>query len=345
MTPAIIGYGTYIPKYRIKIKEIAKIWGKDPERVEKKLNVKEKSVPNEDEDTTTIAVTAARNALEKAGINPKRIGAIYIGSESHAYAVKPTSTMVAEAIRATPNLTAADYEFACKAGTAGIQTCLGLVRSGMIDVGLAIGADVSQGAPGDPLEYTAGAGGAAFAIGSENVVAEIINTVSYTTDTPDFWRREGEKYPSHGGRFTGGPGYFKHVMTATKKIMDINEREPSEYDHVVFHQPNGKFPVRAASKLGFEPKQYSSGLLVPKIGNTYSGATPLGLASVLDVSDPGDLILATSYGSGAGSDAFEIRVTEKIKKIQSHSPTVEDFLGSEDYLSYGKYVRYKGKVK
>lgn len=345
MESGIISYGAYIPRFRIKVEEIADVWDEDADSIKNGLKIDQKSVPDLDEDTATIAVEAAGNSVKRKKFDTGRIGAVYVGSESHPYAVKPTATIVAESIGATPDMTAADYEFACKAGTAGIQTCLGLVRSGMIDVGLAIGADVSQGAPGDPLEYTAGAGGAAFAIGSENVVAEIINTVSYTTDTPDFWRREGEKYPSHGGRFTGGPGYFKHVMTATKKIMDINEREPSEYDHVVFHQPNGKFPVRAASKLGFEPKQYSSGLLVPKIGNTYSGATPLGLASVLDVSDPGDLILATSYGSGAGSDAFEIRVTEKIKKIQSHSPTVEDFLGSEDYLSYGKYVRYKGKVK
>jgi len=69
----------------------------------------------------TLAVEASRNALLMAGIEPSTIGAVYVGSESHPYAVKPTASMVAEAIGATPDLTAADLEFACKAGTAAVQ--------------------------------------------------------------------------------------------------------------------------------------------------------------------------------------------------------------------------------
>ncbi len=153
-------------------------------------------------------------------MNPQDIGALYVGSESHPYAVKPTGTVVAEAIEASPNLTVADFEFACKAGTAAIQVCMGLVGSGMIKYGVAIGADTSQGAPGDPLEYSASAGGAAYLIGSREIIAKINSTFSYTTDTPDFWRREGQPYPSHGGRFTGEPAYFKHVSAAAKGLME-----------------------------------------------------------------------------------------------------------------------------
>ena len=141
--------------------------------------------------------------MARRAVDPEEIGAVYVGSESHPYAVKPTACTVGEAIRATPNMTAADYEFACKAGTAAIQTCKGLVKSGMIQYGMAVGSDVAQGAPGDALEYTAAAGGAAFLIGNVNPIAEIHHTCSFTTDTPDFWRREGQNYPRHGGRFTG----------------------------------------------------------------------------------------------------------------------------------------------
>jgi len=141
MDVGIVGYGVYIPRYRIRVEEIAKVWGENPERVKRGLLVEEKSVPGPDEDTATIAVEAARNAVKQADIDPQDIGAIYVGSESHPYAVKPTATIVAEAIEATPDLTAADYEFACKAGTAGIQTCMGLVEAGMIKYGMAIGSD------------------------------------------------------------------------------------------------------------------------------------------------------------------------------------------------------------
>lgn len=338
----IVSYGGYVPRYRIEAKEIAKVWGKD-ESISKGLGISSKSVPGPDEDVATISVEAARNAMKKCSVNPGEIGAVYVGSESHPYAVKPTSTVVAEAIGAGPNLTAADYEFACKAGTAAIQTCMGLVSSGMIKYGLAIGSDTSQAAPGDALEYSASAGGAAFLIGKENVIAEINKTCSFTTDTPDFWRREGEKYPSHGGRFTGEPAYFRHVMNCAKGLLERTGTKPSDYRYAVFHQPNGKFPVNVGKMLGFTNEQIKTGLLTPRIGNTYSGSTPLGLAAILDVAKPGDRIFAVSYGSGAGSDGFDITVTEKIMGID-RSPTIESFIADSKIIDYATYVRYRKKL-
>ena len=341
----IVGYGVYIPSYRIKVEEIAKVWGDDPKAISRGLIVNEKSVPAPDEDTATIAVEAARNSLKRALIDPQKIGSIYVGSESHPYAVKPTATIVAEAIEATPDLTAADLEFACKAGTAGMQMCMGLVDSNLIEYGMAIGADTSQGAPGDALEYTASAGGAAYVIGKEDTIADFEGTYSFTTDTPDFYRREGQPYPKHGGRFTGQPAYFKHVLSGAKGLFEKMGTEPSDYDHVVFHQPNGKFYLRAARKLGFTEEQYKTGLLTPVIGNTYSGATPLGLAAVLDIAEPGDRVMAVSYGSGAGSDAFSITVNDRIDEVRENAPKVREMIENKTYVDYAIYAKYKGKIK
>ena len=270
MTVGIVSYGVYIPRYRIKVSEIAKVWNADAEGIAGGLMVQEKSVPDMDEDTVTIAVESARNARRRAGIDPSRIGAIYVGSESHPYAVKPTGTIVANAIGAAPDLTVADFEFACKAGTAAIQACMGLVESGRIKLGLAIGADVAQGAPGDALEYTAAAGGAAYVIGRDGdpLIAEIEDTYSFTTDTPDFWRREGMPYPEHGGRFTGEPAYFKHTTSAAQGLLKKLGTAPEDYDYAVFHQPNGKFPRRVAASLGFTRDQIEPGIVVTTLGNT-----------------------------------------------------------------------------
>jgi hydroxymethylglutaryl-CoA synthase len=223
---------------------------------------------------------------------------------------------------------------------------MGLVGSGMVKYGVAIGADTSQGAPGDALEFSASAGGAAFLIGSEKVVARINRTCSFTTDTPDFWRREGQCYPSHGGRFTGEPAYFKHVMASGKNLMEIMGSKPSDYDFAVFHQPNGKFPVRVAKQLGFTEQQIEVGLLTPFIGNTYSGAVPLGLASVLDVAKPGQRIFAVAYGSGAGSDAFDITVTDEILNLKRDAaPTVKELVENKKFLDYATYAKYRGKIR
>jgi len=338
----IVSYGAHIPRLRIKTEEIAKAWGKDPVSISKGLGIIEKSVPSPDQDVATISVEAARAALARCNIDPQDIGAIYVGSESHPYAVKPTGTIVGEAIGATPILMVADYEFACKAGTAAIQTCMALVKSNMVKYGMAIGADTSQAAPGDALEYAASAGGGAFIIGSKNVIAEINETCSYTTDTPDFWRREGKKYPAHGGRFTGTPAYFKHVMSNAKNLMDAVKTKPEDYNYAIFHQPNGKFPVRVAKMLGFTPEQVKQGLLCPMVGNTYSGATMIGLASVLDVAQPGDRVFLTSYGSGAGSDAFDITITDKIKNLaRKKELLISYFLENKEYVDYANYAKYR----
>lgn len=345
MTVGIVAYGAYIPRHRIETKEIARVWGADP-AIAEALGIFSKSVPAPDEDVVTISVEAARNAMRRCEIDPQDIGAIYVGSESHPYAVKPTATIVAEAVGAAPELTAADYEFACKAGTAAIQTCMGLVASGMVKYGIAIGSDTSQGAPGDPLEYSASAGGAAFVIGKDEFIAEINMTTSYTTDTPDFWRREGRRYPSHGGRFTGKPAYFRHIVDCGKKLFEEMGTKPEDYRFAVFHQPNGKFPIRVAKMLGFNREHIQTGLLTPRIGNTYSGAMMLGLAAILDVAEPGDRIFAVSYGSGAGSDGFDITVAEHIKDVKDikNGTSVESLISDRSFLDYGSYVKYREKL-
>jgi hydroxymethylglutaryl-CoA synthase len=335
------GYGAYIPQYRLPAKEVARIWtdGKGS------LPINEKAVAGLDEDVITMSIEAARNALARAAIDPTEIRAVWVGSESHPYAVKPTSTVVAEAIGATPHTQAADWEFACKAGTEAIQAAIGFVGSGMANYALAIGMDTAQGRPGDALEYTAGAGGAAFIIGpAEDAVCVIEGSYSYATDTPDFWRRANETYPEHGERFTGEPAYFSHIQTAAEFLMEATETTAPDYRFAVFHQPNTKFPVRVAKSLGFEQEQIEAGLLVPDIGNTYAGSAMVGLTSILDVAEPGDRILMVSYGSGAGSDAFSLRATDLLPERREAAPETLSYVKRRTEIDYATYARYRGKL-
>jgi len=338
----LVGYGAYIPRYRLPGTEVARIWtnglGGSP--------IIEKAVAGLDEDVTTMSIEAARNALARAAIDPTLIRAVWVGSESHPYAVKPTSTIVAESIGTSPNIQAADWEFACKAGTEAVQASIGLIGSGMAAYALSIGMDTAQGRPGDALEYTAASGGAAFLLGpAEEACAIYQGSYSYVTDTPDFWRRPGENYPSHGDRFTGEPAYFNHVLSAAQSLMDMMGTKASDYTYAVFHQPNVKFPSRAAEMLGFNDEQIKPGLLAGLIGNVYSGSCMLGLTAILDQSNPGDRILMVSYGSGAGSDAFDIRVTERIEAVRNRAPLTQDYLRRRTQIDYATYCRYRGKLK
>lgn len=342
----IVGYGAYLPKYRIKTDVIARQWGANPETIERGLQLAEKTVPGLDEDTITISVAAAKDAIRRAQVDPQEIGAVYIGSESHPYAVKPSGTVLIDALGIGPHVHVASYEFACKAGSEAMYVAYSHVKSGEMKYAMGIGADTSQGAPGDALEYSASAGGAAFIMGRDRVVAEILFTHSYTSDTPDFWRREGEFYPRHSGRYTGDPAYFRHIVEAGKALLEKSKMSPEDFQYAVFHMPNGKFPQEAGKRLGFTKKQLEVGWVVPWMGNTYSGSSPTGLAAILDVAKPGELIFMVSFGSGAGSDGFIFRVTEEITKVQDRAVKLRDMLDKNKiHLNYGEYAKLRRKIK
>lgn len=337
----IVGYGAYIPRYRLPGTEISRIWKGE----ESPGPVQEKAVAGLDEDVITMSIEAARNAIARAGIDPHLLRAVWVGSESHPYAVKPSGTIVAEAIGASVNIQAGDWEFACKAGTEAFVAAMGMVGSHMGDYALAIGMDTAQGKPGDALEYTASSGGAAFIIGpAEESLATIDSQYSYVTDTPDFWRRAHQKYPEHGQRFTGDPAYFNHILSAASTIMEEEGLKAEDFRYAIFHQPNEKFPTRVAKQLGFKPEQYQEGLLSPVIGNTYAGASLVGLTAVLDVAEPGDRILITSYGSGAGSDAIIFTTQQALLERRGAALRTWDYINRRTVIDYATYVRFRSKI-
>ena len=337
----IIGYGAYIPRYRLPATEISRVWLGEP----LPGPVKEKAVAGIDEDVITMSIEAARNALARSGIDPQVLRAVWVGSESHPYAVKPSGTIVAEAIGASEHIQAADWEFACKAGTEAVVAAMGLVGSHMADYALAIGMDTAQAKPGDALEYTASSGGAAFIIGpAEEALATLDAHYSFVTDTPDFWRRAHQIYPEHGQRFTGEPAYFNHILSATQTLLEQMGLAPADFKYAIFHQPNEKFPLRVGKQLGFKPEQLKTGLLSPVIGNTYAGAGLVGLTAVLDEAEPGDRILLTSYGSGAGSDAFVLTAQDALPTRRDAGPSTQAYIARRTEIDYATYTRLRGKI-
>ena len=327
----------HLPYERIRVTDIAKHWNQDGDMVSKSLGVREKTVPGKGEDAFTLAYEAGKQAIDIAKIKPAEISAVFVGSESHPYAVKPTSGMVADALEVDPFCHCADLEFACKAGTAGMQMVDSFVRSGQVGYGMAIGSDTAQSKPGDALEYTAAAGAAAVILGSDNAknaICRIDKTLSFTTDTPDFWRGAKDEYPSHAGRFTGEPGYFHHVRTTIQGMMDTAKIKADDLDHVILHMPNGKFPSRIAKEFGFTKEQMEKGFIVPFIGNTYSACSLLGLTHVLQEAKKDQRLLLVSYGSGAGCDAFLMTMLKNGVELpaQDQEPS---------YISYSEYSQRK----
>ncbi len=338
--PGIVGYGVYIPKFRIK--------NDDPSAG---AGILERAVPFPDEDATTFAVEAGKRALIHASLDGRYIKKCYVGSESTPYAVKPSASTVIQALKLGEPYEdgffsgGLDTQFACKAATDLFIDAVALVESPVFrgEYVMVIGADNSQAAPGDPLDYTVGAGATAYIFGKRDVIATLDYYVSYTSDTPDFYRRDGEKYPRHGGRFTGEPAYFKHILSAIRGVLKESGLTPGDISYVALHSPNVKFPVRAALDAGFSMDQIKPSLVAQYIGNLYSGSSPTALAALLDIAEPGCRILMVSYGSGAGSDAYIFTVTEKIEEKREKSISVLSQINNakRQYVDYSTYRKWK----
>jgi hydroxymethylglutaryl-CoA synthase len=148
----------------------------------------------------------------------------------------------------------------------------------------------------------------------------------------------------HGHRFTGEPAYFHHIRSAATRLLDEMGRSASDYTYAIFHQPNAKFPQSVAKQLGFTPEQIAPGLLSPQVGNTYSAIALAGLCATLDVAQPGDTIFVTSYGSGAGADAYSLLVTEKLLERRDRAPLTAAYLARQEFVDYAVYVKWRNEL-
>ncbi len=340
----ILGWGTYIPRYRVKASEIAELWGFE-KSVPSALGIYEKAVASSDEDSITMGWFAGKSAIARANVNPMEIEGVWVGSESKPYAVKPSATVIAEALGVSYKKLSTDLEFACRAGSEAMRIAIGLVGNRTIKYGLAIGSDTAQANPGDILEFTAASGAAAYLIGPAGGSAAVFEAaVTYVTDTPDFWRREGSRFPLHGEGFTGEPAYFHHIISSVNLLLEETGLRPNDFDFAVFHQPNGKYPLKVGKRLGFPKEKILPGLVTPWIGNTYNASALIGFARVLEQAKPGDRILLAPFGSGAGSDAYSVIVKDSIRDKVSLAPTVDEFLSRKKYISYSVYAKSRGII-
>jgi hydroxymethylglutaryl-CoA synthase len=338
----IISYGFYVPRFRIKTDVIAATWGRCADKIGKSLLIEEKAVAGRDEDILTMAYEASTMAFEQKERLKAKVGAVFIGSETFPYAVKPTATSLATWVGLSHHYLAYDAQFACKAGTGALLSAAALVKSKDIDTALVCAADKANAAPRDALEYTAGSGANAWLLGNSDVAIEIVDWRSYSSDTPDFWRRSKMEYPSHAGRFTGDPAYFTHIREASQSLLQKSGMRSEQFTHAVFHMPNGSFPLKVGKQLGFTRAQIEASYIVPYLGNSYAASALMGLVAALEKANNGDLIFFASYGSGAGSDAMILRCTERIKKIQK--PFRSCIENDKHYLDYTSYIQLMGII-
>ena len=334
----IIGYGVYIPIYRLKQEEAAKVWGEGWRG--------EKSVCSPDEDIVTMAVEAAEKAIEHAGIDPNKVEAIHIATSSSPYLEKHIAPIIAETLELRPEASVTDYCGSLNATALALLGLLDAIEAKRVKCGVVVGTENRVAATGSEGETSFGAGAVALILGTEATLANIEATHSYSTLFTDRWRATSDSfvYDYFDYRFAREYGYQRHIVEASRGVMEKLEKKGKDFHYVVFPQPDARLPGIAARELGIKREQLEPGTIVSLFGDLGCCSSFVGLAAVLDKAKPGETILLASYGSGS-SVAISLAVQEGIEKKRRRSTPVEKYKQGKRYLDYPTYLKTVGAIK
>lgn len=337
--------GFAIPQNRVALRDIHDTWQSLPLSAVEKMATPYRAVVDPDEDAITLGVEAARMALERS---PGPIGAVVFGSQTPPYISRSCAAIISDMLGLGSQVFATDVQFSSKSGTTAMIIAGGLVGSGMVGRALAIGADTlgQHCAPGDPQELSAAAGAGAVIVGTEKTIGSITAVASHSSDTPDGFRLDGERYLRTGGTGMAATrvGLIDHVSEAWCALSfseTAGKGFPDEICALAYSQTNGAAPQIFRRAISAPIDLFTDGLVADKVGDTGSAGPILSLARVLKNVQKGDKVGLIGYGVGAGADAILIRIND--------SADIEDIdrllLNNSSIIDYPTTVRYERRYQ
>ena len=348
MKTGIISYGVSLPKYRIASAEIWKVWKNIATSFFDLLSIGERGVLGPEEDTLTLAVAAAKQALARGGIPAEKIGAVLLGSGTSPYATKAAATVMVDALGLPESALTSDVQCADKSGSTALWLAAGLVESGLIDYALVVGADTlnRHTQPGMVLEYVASAGAVAFVIGKKKPIAVLEALATHAHDQNDYFRVEGERFIQPGAGFYGWVanwGLLDHVVPAGQALLAKTGLKPSDFSKFAVPQKTGLRPLMTMGKLELDMMQVLPFVLTAQIGDCGAAGVPLSLAHILDFAEPGERIGVIDYGAGAGCDAWSLVCTEALAERRPEQGLVIQQLEDKIMVDYATMTKYEQK--
>lgn len=337
MEVGIVGYGVYIPRFRIKREEISKVWGGRSKG--------ENSVSNIDEDVITMGTEAALNALEASGLSPQDIGGIYFGTNSSPRIDHSLLGIVSEALNLSRDIDLIEFSSSPRAVISALKACRDAIHSGRIRFGIVLGSDCLFTLPGNPLELYCGSGGSAVVLGSENIIAEIEEIYSYTSHIMDRWRvPKSLSLSEYEPRFTLRYGYHDNIIKAQEGLKKRLGRNLHDYQHVVIQQQEESVYRMLIRSLKVDPSKLEGGSYFSEVGDIGNASSLFGLSKVLDRAKMGERILVLSYGTGTG-DAISLKVKDEIENLKCKRRITEIYLESKEHLDYIGFLKIRKSFK
>ncbi|OUS10850.1 hypothetical protein A9Q89_10265 [Gammaproteobacteria bacterium 53_120_T64] len=336
----ITAFGAYLPRMRLQKQVIAdaNAWF-DPGL--KGLAKGEKAICNWDEDTITMAVEAYQDCLGNApGQAP---AALLLASTTLPFADRQNSVVVAEALNLdTSDLRTMDITCSQRAATSGLLSALDIAAAGKEAVLVASEHRKAKCASREEMLY--GDGAAAIAVGSENVIAELVASQSQAVDFIDHYRGEGQDF-DYGWeeRWVRDEGYMKIVPDAVNALLSKASVSAGDIAHFVLPTDQGRVPPMVAKKLGIKAEAVADNLL-QSVGITGAAHVMLLLAHRLEQAVAGDLVLVAGFGQGC--DVLLFKVTDAIAGKQAAGKGVSGHLSNgRPETNYNKYQSFNNLLE
>lgn len=325
----IKSFGAYIPVYRMPAAEIARAWGGRGKG--------ERAVANYDEDSITMAVEAAIDCL--GGIDRQKVDGLYFASTTPPYDEKLAASVVAAAIDLRNDISTLDIASTLRAGTGAIRAAVDAIKAGSAKNVLVTTADSRLAPPASEFESVFGDGSAAFLISDEDVAVSIEDYYTISSEFTDVWKRAEDPYiRTWEDRFILQHGYREKMGKAIAGLLKKTGLGAPDFAKVVYYAPDARSHQRMIRQLKLEPEQVQPPMF-DVLGNTGAAFAPMMLVAALEQAQPGDRILFANYGDGA--DAFILRVTEAITKIQGRRGIKVHLESRMELANYEKYVRFR----
>jgi hydroxymethylglutaryl-CoA synthase len=324
--PGIVSYGAYLPYWRLQRRAISATLGAG-------TGQGTRSVASYDEDTTSMGVEAARQALAGAPTGWSA-SMLMFATTAPAYADKTNATAIHAALDLSPAVPAFDAVGAVRSG---VGATLAAASAG----GLAVLADVRTGRPGSADESAGGDGAVALAFGDDGAIAEIIGSASVSAEFVDRWRTPGASYSRVWEERFGEHAYVPLATDAIEGAVKAARVTLDDVDHAVVTGLHARAVKAAAKAAGIRTDTLADDLAA-SVGNTGTAHWALMLADVLDRARAGQVVLVAVLADGC--DAWVLRVTDAIDDHRDrHGALVRDRIAAtRDDLQYAQFLTWRG---
>lgn len=317
----IVSYGTYIPYSRITRAALGSGRG-------------ERAVAGYDEDSISLAVEAAREAVAGA----PAIDTLLFASTSPPYAEKLGAATIHAACNLPEGVSSLDLAGSTRAGLGALLAGADLAAAGR--TALVCSSDVVVGAPEGPRERAGGDAAAAFVLGDgESSIAKLIGRASLTDEILDVWRTPAMPFARQWEDRFGADALLPLMRGAATEAIRAAGLQAADVTTMITDGTNARAVAALPRALGLKPEQLADGLEA-KVGRAGAAHAGLVLAHCLDQAKPGDRILVTSLADGC--DALVLQVTERIASARPGN-AVEAWIASRrDDLGYNTWLKWRG---